>query len=125
MSRTRTTPEISLGSMNRINLEGSNAGATMFIRRGLSGESEGCCCINIYTNSNVQGTNNSVLLGSKLKLKNPGVHLYFGDLRLGEGSATPRSITRIIGGSKLEFGSLFLFVFIPVILLMWLTSLLL
>ncbi|XWS47048.1 hypothetical protein CRYUN_Cryun14cG0119900 [Craigia yunnanensis] len=125
MSSSRTTPEISFGSLNRINLEGSNAGATMFIRRGLLGEPEGCCCINIYTNSNVQGTNNSVLIGSNIKMKNPGVHLYFGDLRLGEGSATPRSITRRTAGSTLESGRLFLFVFIPVILFMWLTSLLL
>ncbi|XWS36504.1 hypothetical protein CRYUN_Cryun20dG0090400 [Craigia yunnanensis] len=120
MSRSRTTPEISLGSLNSINLEGSNDGTTMFIRRGMSGEPEGCCCINIYTNSNVQGTNSSVLLWSNIKIKNPGIHLYFGDLKLGEGSATPRSITRRRGGATLEFGSMFLFVFIPVILFLWL-----
>ncbi|EOX94306.1 Uncharacterized protein TCM_003895 [Theobroma cacao] len=119
MSR-RSTPEIGLGSFNRVNLEGSNAGATMFIRRGTAGEPEGCCCINIYTNSNIQGANNSLLLGSNIKMKNPGVHLYFGDLTL-----DPGSITRRTAGATLEFGSLFLFVFIPVILFLLLSSLLL
>ncbi|XVF81076.1 hypothetical protein PTKIN_Ptkin15bG0127400 [Pterospermum kingtungense] len=126
MSRSNTTPEadISLGSFNRINLEGSNAGAAMFNRRGMSGEPEGCCCINIYTNSNVQGTNSSVLLGSKIKMKNPGVHLYFGDIKLGEGSATPRSVTRRTASARLEFGSMVLFMLIPLILFLWLSSLL-
>ncbi|XVE77997.1 hypothetical protein DITRI_Ditri13aG0108800 [Diplodiscus trichospermus] len=124
MSNTRTTPEISLGSFNRINVEGSNAGATMFIRRGMSGEAEGCCCINIYTNSNVQGTNSSVLLGSNIKIKNPGVHLYFGDLKPGEGSASPRSSARRTARAALEFGSILLFVLIPLILLFCLSSLL-
>lgn len=129
MSRSSTTPEagISLGSLNRINLEGSNAGATMFIRRGMSGQPEGCCCINIYTNGNVQGSNSSVLLGSKIKMKNPGVHLYFGDIKLGEGegsSATPMSITRRTAGATLEFGSMVLFVLVPLILFLWLSSML-
>ncbi|XP_022727880.1 uncharacterized protein LOC111283571 [Durio zibethinus] len=124
MSRSRT-PESSLGSMNRINFEGSNAGATMFIRRGTPDEqTEGCCCVNIYTNSNVQGTNSSVLLGSNIKMKNPGVHLYFGDLKLGEETATPTSISRRAAGATLEFGTLFLPVFILLILLLWLYSLL-
>ncbi|OMP12665.1 hypothetical protein COLO4_02903 [Corchorus olitorius] len=120
------TPEISLGSLNRVNLEGSNAGATMFIRRGMAGEAEGCCCINIYTNSNVQGTNSSVLLGSNIKLKNPGVHLYFGDLKFGQ-EEFPGSIRRRrTRSATLEFGgSMFMFVFIPVILFLLLSSLLL
>ncbi|XVF32315.1 hypothetical protein REPUB_Repub17cG0071300 [Reevesia pubescens] len=126
MSRTRNTPEIGLGSLNSINLEGHNAGATMFIRRGgMSGEPEGCCCINIYVNSNVQGSNGSVLVGSKIKMKNPGVYLSFGDLMSGEGCSTPRSITRRRAGNMLEFGTMFLFMFIPIILFLWLSSLLL
>ncbi|XVF21498.1 hypothetical protein REPUB_Repub12eG0095300 [Reevesia pubescens] len=124
MSRTSSTPEMRLGSMNRINLEGSNGGATMLIGRGISDEPEGCCCINIYTNSNVQGTNGSFLVGSNIIMKNPGVHLYLGDLKLGEGSPTSRSITRRrTADATLEFGSMFLFVFIPVILFLWLSSL--
>ncbi|XWS31359.1 hypothetical protein CRYUN_Cryun23aG0069600 [Craigia yunnanensis] len=125
MSRTSITPEISLGSSNHVSFEGSNAGATMFIRRGMSGEPEGCCCINIYTNSNVQGTDTSVLLGSYIKIKNPGAHHYFGDLKLGEGFPIPRSVSRRTTGATLEFDSIVLFVLIPVILFLLLSSLLL
>ncbi|GMI98681.1 hypothetical protein like AT2G20362 [Hibiscus trionum] len=121
MSRTiGSEPAIGSGSFGRINIEGTNSGATMFVPRGMSDKPEGCCCINIYTNSNVQGTNSSVLVGSNIKMKNPGVHLYFGDLKLGEGS----SITRRPAGSTLDFGSLFLFVFVPVILIMLISSML-
>ncbi|KAK8631066.1 hypothetical protein V6N13_079830 [Hibiscus sabdariffa] len=125
-STTRTTPEISLGSLNRINLEGSNVGATTFIRRGGSpGEPpEGCWCINIYTNSNVQGTNSCVLLGSNIRIKNSGVHLYFGDLKLGEESCSaPRSISRMATGGTAELGSIVMLVLVPLFLLVWLSSL--
>ncbi|KAK8494005.1 hypothetical protein V6N11_037543 [Hibiscus sabdariffa] len=122
MSRTTgSAPEIGLGSSDRINIEGTNSGATMFVPHGTSDKPGGCCCINIYTNSNVQGTNGSVLVGSNIKMKNPGVHLYFGDLKFGEGS----SITRRPVGSTLDFGSIFLFVFVPIILTLLLSYMLL
>ncbi|KAK8717925.1 hypothetical protein V6N13_045175 [Hibiscus sabdariffa] len=114
MSRTTSvTPEIGLGSFNHIDIEGTNSGATMSVRRGISDKPEGCCCINIYTNSNVQGTNSSVLVGSKIKMKNPGVHLYFGDLKFGHGQSISRSSTGRTAGAPLDFGSIFLFVFVP------------
>ncbi|KAE8660393.1 Detected protein of unknown function [Hibiscus syriacus] len=129
MSRTstRTTPEISLGSLNRINLEGSNVGATTFIRRGSSSSGEppeGCCCINIHTNSNVQGTNSCVLLGSVIRIKNSGVHLYSGDLKLGEECCCSgsRSISRV---RTAEFGSILMLVSVPLFLFVCLSSLLL
>ncbi|KAH1129844.1 hypothetical protein J1N35_001222 [Gossypium stocksii] len=115
MSTTRsgTSPGISLGSMNRINLDGSNVGATCFIRRGISSDPpEGCCCINIYSNSNVQGSNSSLLLGSNIRIKNSGVHLYFRDLKLGE---EPRSTSR----RAAEFGTI---VLLPLLLFLCLLS---
>ncbi|MBA0702286.1 hypothetical protein Goari_020741 [Gossypium aridum] len=128
MSGTDGTPEIDLGSFNTINIEGTNAGATMIIRHGTSGEHEGCCCINIYTNSNVQGCNSSVLVGSNIKMKNPGVHIYLGDLKFGGGGCSkPRSFSRrrTGGGATVDFSSVFLFVFVPVILSLLLSHVLL
>ncbi|KAE8703995.1 hypothetical protein F3Y22_tig00110462pilonHSYRG00486 [Hibiscus syriacus] len=125
MSRpTSSASEIGSGSSDRINIDGTNAGATMFVRRGTSNKPEGFCCINIYANSNVQGTNSSVLLGSNIKMKNPGVRLYFGDLKFGDGSSIPGSSTGRPAGSTIDFGSIFLFVFVPVILTMLLSSML-
>lgn len=68
----------------RVNLDGTNVGATMFVRRNASGESSpDCCCLNIYINNNVQGVNNSILVGSEVKLRDPGVRIYFfGDVVL-------------------------------------------
>ncbi|PQQ17548.1 uncharacterized protein Pyn_26199 [Prunus yedoensis var. nudiflora] len=70
----------------RINLEGKSTGAAFFIRPGTGAETHSghCCCINIYINSNVQGANNSFLDGSCVKMKDPGVHLFFGDVKLGK-----------------------------------------
>ncbi|KAJ0051687.1 hypothetical protein Pint_01648 [Pistacia integerrima] len=74
-------PERCYGSFSRVNLEGTNIGAAMFARRGTTAESQDCCCINIYVNNNVQGVNNSVLLGSEVRMRDPGVCLYFGDIK--------------------------------------------
>lgn len=38
--------------------------------------------VNIYIKNNVQGVNNSMLVGSKGMLRDSGVHLCLGDLRL-------------------------------------------
>ncbi|KAJ0113265.1 hypothetical protein Patl1_01687 [Pistacia atlantica] len=69
------------GSFSRVNLEGTNIGAAMFARRGTTAEPQDCCRIKIYVNNNVQGVNNSVLLGSEVKMRDPGVCLYFGDIK--------------------------------------------
>ncbi|KAJ7977165.1 Transmembrane protein [Quillaja saponaria] len=69
-----------------ISLEGKNTGARMrFHQSNTQGDPEDdhCCCINIYVNNNVQGVCNSVLDGSEVKMRDPGVCLYFGDLKLG------------------------------------------
>ncbi|OQU78768.1 hypothetical protein SORBI_3008G045100 [Sorghum bicolor] len=36
------------------------------------GGGHGNCCLNIYVNSNVQGVTNSVLVGSKVVMRDPG-----------------------------------------------------
>ncbi|KAK9201418.1 hypothetical protein WN944_016620 [Citrus x changshan-huyou] len=76
--------ESSHDCLRRVNLDGTNVGATMFVRRNASGESSpDCCCLNIYINNNVQGVNNSILVGSEVKLRDPGVRIYFfGDVVL-------------------------------------------
>lgn len=69
-------------SFKRVSLKGRNTGATMITRRTTSGrlsqEQEQCCSINIYVNNNIQGVNNSVLVGSAVKLTDPGVYLCVG-----------------------------------------------
>ncbi|KAF5726988.1 hypothetical protein HS088_TW22G00674 [Tripterygium wilfordii] len=73
------------GSFHRVGIEGSNIGASMFIRRGIgAAEPQDNCCINIYINNNVQGVSNSVLVGSEVKMRDPGVSLSFEDVVLDE-----------------------------------------
>lgn len=111
----------------RINLEGKNTGAAFFIRPGTGAEthSSDCCCINIYINSNVQGANNSFLDGSCVKMNDPGVHLFFGDVKLGKSlrrnkmkRKRRRKKEESPSASKQQLGScpIFLFVFFPFIL---------
>ncbi|KAK2648561.1 hypothetical protein Ddye_016050 [Dipteronia dyeriana] len=69
------------GTFERVNLEGTNTGAAMFIRSVASGESRDGYCINIYVNNNIQGVNNSILVGSEVKMRDPGIRLYFGDIK--------------------------------------------
>ncbi|OMO89917.1 hypothetical protein CCACVL1_07571 [Corchorus capsularis] len=64
------TPEISLGSLNRVNLEGSNAGATMLIRRGMAGEAEaeigGACVDAADESAGGYGPGNGTDMGTKI-----------------------------------------------------------
>ncbi|XP_021893806.1 uncharacterized protein LOC110811577 [Carica papaya] len=71
-------------TFSTINLKGRNVGAEMFIDNCITGESDfkDYCCINIYINNNIQGVNNSILEGSEVRMKDPGVSLYFGDLKV-------------------------------------------
>ncbi|KAG5043638.1 hypothetical protein JHK85_007936 [Glycine max] len=74
-------------SFEYINLEGENVGATMRVQhRSTKGESKDCCCINIYVNNNVQGVSNSVLHGSEVRMRDPGVSLYFENLKVDKGT---------------------------------------
>ncbi|KAJ9697053.1 hypothetical protein PVL29_009005 [Vitis rotundifolia] len=81
-------PQSSHGSFHRVNLEGRNVGASMVMRRGASDESpdKERCSINIYINNNVQGVNNSALLGSQVKMGDPGVYLTFRGVKFNEDS---------------------------------------
>ncbi|CAI9107537.1 OLC1v1006910C1 [Oldenlandia corymbosa var. corymbosa] len=74
------------GCFEGVKLEGRNAGATLIARQsGRSGGSQDCCSINIYICNNVQGVNNSVLIGSKVKQGDPGVRLTLKGLKLDKG----------------------------------------
>ncbi|CAI9260633.1 unnamed protein product [Lactuca saligna] len=69
------------------NLEGTNVGALMIIHRGggsglLSGEVNDSCGVNIYVNNNIQGLNNSIMIGSRLHMGDPGVWLTLKDSKL-------------------------------------------
>ncbi|GJY72669.1 hypothetical protein Tco_0476372 [Tanacetum coccineum] len=67
------------------NLEGTNVGAAMIIHRGAgfsSGEVNDSCGINIYVNNNIQGLNNSIMIGSRLYMGDPGVWLTLKDSKL-------------------------------------------
>uniref|UniRef100_M4EQP5 Uncharacterized protein n=1 Tax=Brassica campestris TaxID=3711 RepID=M4EQP5_BRACM len=72
-------PESGIGG---INLNGRNVGAVMVAPRDVDIASQSGCRINIYVNSNVQGTCGSALLSSKVKLRDPGVHLHIEDLKM-------------------------------------------
>jgi hypothetical protein len=76
--------EASHASFERVNLKGRNIGAAMWVPGHggtcTSGESHDCCCsIKIYINNNVQGVNNSLLHGSEVTMRDPGVSLFFGE----------------------------------------------
>ncbi|KAM7262556.1 hypothetical protein ACFE04_000239 [Oxalis oulophora] len=81
--------ENSHGCFEHVNMKGRNVGASMYIRQRsgvcsaerLPNDQE-CCCINIYVNNNIQGVNNSILFGSQVRMRDPGVSLYFGDMKL-------------------------------------------
>ncbi|KAI7983636.1 hypothetical protein LOK49_LG15G00703 [Camellia lanceoleosa] len=100
------------GSFERVNLEGKNVGAAMINRRGISGESPNCCNINIYINNNIQGVNNSVLVGSEVKMGDPGVCLSLSDVKLGKAFLEPKKKS-----SNLGFYGMFLLVAIAIFLL--------
>ncbi|CAN6335648.1 unnamed protein product [Urochloa humidicola] len=62
----------------RLAAEGcTSTGATMSV--AASGGGHRCCCscggVNIYVNNNVQGVTNSVLLGSKVVMRDPGARV--------------------------------------------------
>ncbi|CAH8362549.1 unnamed protein product [Eruca vesicaria subsp. sativa] len=65
-----------------INLNGRNVGAMMLAPRDVDVASQSGCRINIYVNSNVQATCGSALIGSKVKLRDPGVHLHIEDVKM-------------------------------------------
>lgn len=92
--------DTSRASFEHVKLEEMGFGAAMFVRRGCAGESKDSCCVNIYINSNVQGVSNSILVGSEVRMGNPGVSLYFGDIKLANGHKKRRRYQRI----KWRFG---------------------
>lgn len=66
---------------NWAKLQGKNCGAEMLMCHGGASDSQDCC-INIYINNNIQGVNNATLVGSKVKMGDPGVTLTFGDFKV-------------------------------------------
>ncbi|XAR58681.1 hypothetical protein NMG60_11014166 [Bertholletia excelsa] len=107
----------SCGSFERVSLEGKNVGAEMTARSGSSGESHNSCNINIYINNNVQGASNSVLLGSEVRMGDPGVCLSLEDVKLGKKSLETDRKRR---GSSLGFFGMFLAAMISIFVLSFL-----
>ncbi|KAH1195074.1 hypothetical protein GmHk_19G055685 [Glycine max] len=90
-------------SFEYINLDGKNVGATMRLQhRSSKGESKDCCCINIYVNNNVQGVSNSVLHGSEVRMRDPGVSLYFENLKVDKGTPSSNKTLCWDSGSPLQ-----------------------
>ncbi|XP_068666690.1 uncharacterized protein [Aristolochia californica] len=61
---------------NGVTFDGSSAGSSMTVHPYVPHlKSSHCCCINVYVNSNVQGVNNSIVVGSEVSMRDPGVRL--------------------------------------------------
>lgn len=102
-------------SFERINLGGKNVGAAMTVRRGSCGKSANSCNINIYINNNVQGVNNSLLLGSEVRVGDPGVCLSMRGVEKGKGFA---EVNKKRKGFRLGFIGMFSLVVISILLLL-------
>ncbi|KAG5567361.1 hypothetical protein RHGRI_002798 [Rhododendron griersonianum] len=87
-------------SFERINLGGKNVGAAMTVRRGSCGKSANSCNINIYVNNNVQGVNNSLLLGSEVRVGDPGVCLSMRGVEKGGNTVDDSSLVDRISASS-------------------------
>lgn len=79
-----TPPPISRGAFDNVRLSGRNVGASMIVGGG-DGEAQGSCSINIYINNDVQGVNNSLLLGSEVRMGDCGVRVCLEGLKLDRG----------------------------------------
>ncbi|CAN4093439.1 unnamed protein product [Withania somnifera] len=105
------SPDSRYGPFKDVKLEGRNVGASMIARRGASSiESHDCCCINIYISNNIQGVNNSILIGSKVKMGDPGVSFSMKDVKVHRGKRGK--------GTVLRFFSMLLFALVAVLFLM-------
>ncbi|KAJ9169680.1 hypothetical protein P3X46_017842 [Hevea brasiliensis] len=108
--------ETSYGSFDRVTLKGRNVGAAMTIRHGAhTGKTQDSCCINIYVNNNIQVVNNSILLGSEVKMRDPGVSIFLEDLKIGKKKETNKKDTTL--GSKLGLSGIFIALFVLLLLL--------
>lgn len=112
-------PESSYGSFDHVNLKGRNVGAVMSIRlQGLKDPPQDSCCINIYVNNSIQGVNNSILLGSEVKMRDPGVSIFFDGMKFGKEwmESKKRTSKEDTLGSKLRFLGMFVLAFISFLL---------
>ncbi|KAG8389144.1 hypothetical protein BUALT_Bualt02G0198600 [Buddleja alternifolia] len=82
MNRPMPPPQSSRASFENVRLAGSNVGASMITHPG---ESTGSCSINIYINNDIQGINNSILIGGEVKMGDLGVSLGFEDVNMDRG----------------------------------------
>ncbi|KAK6940600.1 hypothetical protein RJ641_030131 [Dillenia turbinata] len=98
-------PQSSRSSLDCVDLEGKNVGASMILQHRGGRELEDFCSINIYINNNIQGVNNSILVGSEVQMRDPGVCLSFRDVRFDD----ERPETRRMNGRDNFGGGLGLF----------------
>lgn len=120
------SPQGSNGSFHGVHLRGKNTGAIMSNRASSARKFGNNCNVNIYVNNNVQGVNNSILVGSKVKLRDPGVRLRLGALRLeieSLGTKNNRRRNKDKSGSSLSFcGMVSCLCFILILFLLVLTT---
>lgn len=113
---------------------GTNTGATMSVRqcsrtarcsarrRPRAARSSDRLSVNIYVNNNIQGVANSVLLGSKVAMQNPGLRLSYQQLGGGDDSDVE---TEKVGEAERRQGwgvllmIAFLFCFLFVLIWIW------
>lgn len=103
-------PQINRGSFENVRLRGTSVGASM-VADGGAGESPGSCTINIYINNDIQGINNSLLLGSEVRMGDPGVSLCLEGLHMDRGF---RLVTKKKGPDSTHFILLLAFVMLIV-----------
>ncbi|KAJ3678547.1 hypothetical protein LUZ60_002350 [Juncus effusus] len=71
----------SYSERDNLSVDGTNLGATMKIHQCPQAvRSNESVCINIYVNNNIQGVTNSVMLGSKMIMRDPGARVSFGGM---------------------------------------------
>ncbi|XP_062203170.1 uncharacterized protein LOC133905421 [Phragmites australis] len=91
----------SSSSWGRLAAEGcTSTGATMSVAHRAGPAASGGCVVNIYVNNNVQGVTNSVLVGSKVVMRDPGARVWSHRPRRGgrrEGKKERRKERRKVG----------------------------
>lgn len=88
----------------------------MIMHRGQglsSGEVNDSCGVNIYVNNNIQGLNNSIMIGSRLYMGDPGVWLTLKDSNL------EKWFSKKNNGLNLGFYVLLIFVIVLAFMVMY------
>ncbi|KAK9726448.1 hypothetical protein RND81_05G215900 [Saponaria officinalis] len=81
LEQLMTKEEGTHATFDHVDVHGSNVGAVMHVTPTSPKEVRECG-VNIYISNNIQGVNNSILVGSDVKMGEPGLGLSFRDVKL-------------------------------------------